>query len=719
MYNKSGEKVEEPNEIKKAYKEFYEDLLKERPPITEEEKEKEKEINTVFEKIMEVAETQKPIQVTDEEVKPILSHLKKKKAKDKEGWRNEMLIEGGDEMVKSIRMMANQILDSEEHPSQWTNMIINSIHKKKDIKDLKNKRGLFLTNILSKAFEKIVESRTSLEFDKGQCGGKKHRGPIDNWFLLIALRDTFKHLKKHTYLFFADLVKCFDKLWLKDCIVDIWKAGIREREAKTLYLLNKKAKIWIKTPVGMTESIEVNEVVKQGTVFAVKLCCSTTGEVNHIGPRPITVINPKINTGAVIFVDDIMGGGNSGPVRGVMTNCVKMETQKKMEFSTEKSNWMVMKTGKRNEQVEELDVEIKQGKIPQTDEYKYLGNWANEEGNMDKQLEVMEKRVGGVAREANLIGSYENVGDMEVVVKLLLYESTMVPTIFYNMEAWTNMRVADKQRLEVMQGKLLKKILRLPKSTPYWGLLSELGIWPVEWKINYWKLMLLHNLLHSDDDRLAKLILIEQKRSAQPNCWYSEIKTVIETLQIKQDPESTSKQEWKTATKGAIQEKVIAEAKEKIKGMKKLRFVKNFGQKPYITEMTAHETIETLRLRLNMTMYIAGNIGKEELCQVCKKEKQTTEHVFDCTGLQNCNNLTTDSLQSTETEVLRKTLKLFQGYEKKREEELLRAASELVESAAKKVGGRKRIVKGHKEGDDGEGLKIREGAVKELIKGMD
>ena len=54
-----------------------------------------------------------------------------------------------------------------------------------------------------------------------------------------------------------------------------------------------------------------------------------------------------------------------------------------------------------------------------------------------------------------------------------------------------------------------------------------------------------------DDDRLAKLILIEQKRSAQPNCWYSEIKTVIETLQIKQDPESTSKQEWKTATKSS------------------------------------------------------------------------------------------------------------------------------------------------------------------------
>ena len=116
----------------------------------------------------------------------------------------------------------------------------------------------------------------------------------------MALRDSNKTLQKNTYLFFADLVKCFDKLWLKDCIVDIWKAGLREKEAKTIYQLNEKAKIWVKTPVGMTDCLEVNNVVKQGTVFAVKLCCSTTGEVNQIGPKPITVIKPTITTGGYI-----------------------------------------------------------------------------------------------------------------------------------------------------------------------------------------------------------------------------------------------------------------------------------------------------------------------------------------------------------------------------------------------------------------------------------
>jgi hypothetical protein len=134
VYNKAGEKIEDPTKIKETYQEFYRELLKERAPTTKEEEEKEKEIKTIFENIMRVAETQEPIQVTDEEVQPILKHLKKRKASDKEGWRNEMLIEGGDEMVKSVRMMTNQILDSEEQPNQWTNMIIRSIHKKKDIK---------------------------------------------------------------------------------------------------------------------------------------------------------------------------------------------------------------------------------------------------------------------------------------------------------------------------------------------------------------------------------------------------------------------------------------------------------------------------------------------------------------------------------------------------------------------------------------------------------
>ena len=43
------------------------------------------------------------MKVTEEEVVQIHKSLKKKKADEKEGWRNEDITEGGDEMVKSIK----------------------------------------------------------------------------------------------------------------------------------------------------------------------------------------------------------------------------------------------------------------------------------------------------------------------------------------------------------------------------------------------------------------------------------------------------------------------------------------------------------------------------------------------------------------------------------------------------------------------------------------
>ena len=66
-------------------------------------------------------------------------------------------------------------------------------------------------------------------------------------------------------------------------------------------------------------------------------------------------------------------------------------------------------------------------------------------------------------------------------------------------------------------------MLRLPKSTPYWGMLNELGVWPLKERIIYKDLMFYQQILHSKDDRLCKRVVEEQKRMAHENCWYSEL----------------------------------------------------------------------------------------------------------------------------------------------------------------------------------------------------
>ena len=75
-----------------------------------------------------------------------------------------------------------------------------------------------------------------------------------------AVIDQNRRLKKKTYLYFADAYKYFNRLWLKDCLVELWKAGMREREIKVIYEMNRLAKIEIRTPNGITKEILVNDI---------------------------------------------------------------------------------------------------------------------------------------------------------------------------------------------------------------------------------------------------------------------------------------------------------------------------------------------------------------------------------------------------------------------------------------------------------------------------
>ena len=68
--------------------------------------------------------------------------------------------------------------------------------------------------------------------------------------------------KRNTFLFFADAVQCFGKLWLQDCIIELAKLGYNKDYLEILYKLNETAQVKINTPYGDTENVEIKEVVK-------------------------------------------------------------------------------------------------------------------------------------------------------------------------------------------------------------------------------------------------------------------------------------------------------------------------------------------------------------------------------------------------------------------------------------------------------------------------
>ena len=96
-------------------------------------------------------------------------------------------------------------------------------------------------------------------------------------------------------------MKCFDKLWLKDALVELYKAGCSPQDIAMIYEMNRDTEISIATPSGKTEKTKVGEVVKQGTVLGPTLCCVETDQINNVGEDQERPIGKQV-VGILVFV---------------------------------------------------------------------------------------------------------------------------------------------------------------------------------------------------------------------------------------------------------------------------------------------------------------------------------------------------------------------------------------------------------------------------------
>ena len=294
-----------------------------------------------------------------------------------------MVLNGGDDLKHSLHIILNEIDNLGIIPNEWKELIINSISKGKGPKtDVENRRGLFLTNIISKLYEKIKLDKNGDKLDKGiskyQCGGKKGRSTIDHIMTLNAIIDYNKTINSETYILFADAYKCFDKLNLKDCIADLYKI-IGAKEAMKIYKLNETGTAIIKTPVGEVGPINADGIVRQGTIMGPKLCCINTDKINTIGKKCVTYIGPRVKTESLIYVDDLQNASsNLKQLENAADNIRRLENQKGYLFNNNVQKTAILIVNKKKRKTYDIKLTVKKGEIKQTHEYKYLGEWYNE-----------------------------------------------------------------------------------------------------------------------------------------------------------------------------------------------------------------------------------------------------------------------------------------------------------------------------------------------------
>ena len=517
-------------------------------------------------------------------------------------------------------------------------MEIKAVHKKGLKSEMSNKRGLFLTNNVSKVYERVVKNRNDERFREGitewATGGIQNRAAIDNVLTATSVLEQNEYLNCNTYLVFTDAEKCFDKLWLKDGIFELWRCGTDVRDCVMIKRLNEKAEIVVRTPVGNTEPFYLSDIVRQGTVYGPQICIASMDKINIVGKDIVTYYGPNLSLGAVVFIDDVTGMGAINAANNLIFNCSIMEEKKKMIFNNRVGKTEYMVIGGNKEEIHTVTETVKKGFIPRVEEHKLLGTWIDEANhygiNVKKRKENLQFMIGSIKRRA----SPKKIGVYSVEARLNLAEIVIIPSILHNVEGFPTYKSDEIKQLESIQLSILTGILELPKTTPYCALLMETGWWTMRARISYRRMMLYHNIIRSDNKRPVKKILREQEKEERETTWLSNVKREIVEYDINLDPEETLKSTWKKEVKDKITRKVGEEIREKCINSTKARIVKNdkYEKKDYLLgEVSLKETKKILMTRMNMNKIPGNYRGKDTaICPLCEEGKGNTEHYFQC-----------------------------------------------------------------------------------------
>ena len=109
------------------------------------------------------------------------------------------------------------------------------------------------------------------------------------------------------------------------------------------------------------------------------------------------------------------------------------------------------------------------------------------------------------------------------------------------------------------------------------GLLSELGVWKVEYRIDYRRIMFIQNILKSNQNRLTKRVVLNQKESEEEGTIYETTKKALIKYGIDiEEIAEMKKSELKKLVKEEINKQMEKDIRKAAENMTKLRFIRSY-----------------------------------------------------------------------------------------------------------------------------------------------
>ena len=433
------------------------------------------------------------------------------------------------------------------------------LSRKRSFKKLKNYRGIFLVPILSIIFEKLLKNRINKllqqNISKFQNGGMKGKGVVDSLFILRAMVNHAKYLNKELLITFYDIEKYFDSLWLEDCINSFWNLGVKNDTLFLIYLMNTKAGVTIKTPMGDTYPLILSNLVKQGTVLGPVLNnCS----LDRFSKESFGYNFGSVGIKQLEFVDDIANPSSSSRQTAVLSNKLLEDIQheKRVSFSAEKCELLKINS------IGNGGLLLNGEDIKSVREVRYLGDVFSDKGDNSELYKDRHDKVKGTITELFALSKGIKFGIKQTESLLLLYKTVFLLRLIYNCEAWSGLTTKDLKTLKSSQLSYLRRILEVSKGVPTAALYLELGVLPISFEIELKQLLYLKRIVDREYDDLVRMVYHKMLKYKEEINWANDVIGRQKKYNIPLNDENIKNMQmndWKSFVKSVIYKEAFME----------------------------------------------------------------------------------------------------------------------------------------------------------------
>ena len=495
-----------------------------------------------------------------------LNKLKNNKSPGFDNIINEFLKIDCPLFKNALLSVFNIIFSNGYFPDAWSIGLIIPLHKKGNPNEAENYRGITLLSCVGKLFTSMLNIRLNAwaesmsKFDRDQYGFRDNKSTIDAMFILQNVVDVFLSKNDALFVSFIDLKKAFDCTNHKALFYKLEINNISSKVINVIRNMYQKMKICVKESLSSASfqpclcfdnnksnacclKCNSNQLqpylfypcsgVFQGESLSPTLFSLFLNDINHYlqSDANIGISIYQFYLALLLFADDmVLFSDNRFGLQAGLNKLYDYCKDWGLIVNVEKTKCLAFKKNGKKSILDKWHFNGEE--IETVTSFKYLGFVFSNTGKFSKGIDHVESQ--GQRALFNMYSSVDNFDSMYTNMQMSLFNSLVASVLSYSCEIWG---FAEAKKVEQVQLKFLKQILKVRKNTPSCIVYKECNVYPLQLVrlfriISYWIKIIKLDI--NDPRRIiydTSLILHPNVNLLETtsNCWAINVKRILYT----------------------------------------------------------------------------------------------------------------------------------------------------------------------------------------------